>query len=256
MRYEILGPTRIVHRESEFTFTANKNETLLCSLLVRANQIVSCDQLLAELWEENPPPRASAGLYVYISQVRKFMQSIDPGVNPIETRSPGYMMIVAPGELDLHVFQRKVTEGRQLLELRCLSAASRALEDALAIWHGPSFGGLRGGPIINGAAIWLEEARLDCIELLMETYMLEGRHRKVISWMFPLIAEYPLRETFYQLLMLALYRSGRQADALRLYQQARSHIATEIGMEPCRALRNLYQAILVEDESLESNGVL
>src|SRR5262249_16033889 len=130
--------------------------------------------------------------------------------------------------------------------------AAVCLEGAISLWQGAPFGGLCGGPIVGGFTTWLDEARLQCIEHLMSAYIAEGRNWEVVSQIYPPIHEYPLRETFYQLLMLALYRSGRKADALRVYQQARTVLVGEIGMEPCRPMRDLYQAILGEHESLQA----
>jgi len=250
MRYEILGPLRVTRDGEEYSLSAHKTEILFAVLLVRANQVVSADQLLTELWDGELPHRACAGLYVYISQLRKFLTRIGKSKSPIQTRSPGYLLNVGPEEFDLFQFQRAVMRGRRQTEAGQAAEGARSLEEGLALWRGMPLGGLRGGPIVRGFAIWLEEARLECIELLVKAQFLEGRHAEVVTRLYSLIADYPLRESFYQMLMLALYRSNRPADALRVYQQARARIIEEIGLEPSRAMRDLHQAILLDDAEL------
>jgi SARP family transcriptional regulator, regulator of embCAB operon len=251
MRYEILGPLRVRTDSAEHTVSAPKVEVLFATLLIRANQVVPADQLLTELWDGDLPKRACAGLYVYVSQLRKFLVHVGKVRNPIQTRAPGYLLSVEPGELDLAEFQSAVYKGRRLLESGNSAQAAQALEGALGLWRGTAFGGLRGGPLLRGFTTWLEEARLECSELLVKALLAQGRYQEAVSRLYSLVAENPLRETFYQLLMLALYRSSRPADALRVYQQARTLIIDEIGLEPCRALRDLHQAILLEDTALD-----
>jgi SARP family transcriptional regulator, regulator of embCAB operon len=250
MRYDILGPLRILYGGNEFALSAPKTEILLTALLIRANKIVPANLLLTELWGEDPPRRASAGLHVYVSQLRKFLGQIGGVRDAIVTRSPGYMLRIAHTELDVHLFQDRMGEGRRQLVAGRSAEAVTAFEAALDLWHGPALGGLASGPILAGFATWLEECRMECLELLVGSRLAAGQHRETVSTLYSLIAEHPLREEFYRLLMLALYRSGRQADALRVYQQARGVVIDELGLEPCRGLRELHQAILVEDNTL------
>lgn len=256
MRYEILGPLRIIHGGRMFTLRAQKAEVLLAALLVRANQIVPNGVLVRELWEDDPPRRASDGLYVYVCQLRKFLADVSGGRKPIQTRSPGYSLQLEDGDLDLHQFQSAVLAGRRRLERQDWNAAAAAFDRALSLWRDAPFGGLPGGPIVAGFALWLEEARLECLELRMTALVKAGRHREAVNELFSLIAEHPLHEAFYQLLMLALYRSNRQADAVRVYRRARNLIVAEIGLEPGRAMRDLHQAILVADDSLDTMAAI
>lgn len=252
MRYEILGPLRVQHDGKAYSLSTPKVEVLFSTLLIRSNQVVSADQLLSELWDGELPKRACAGLYVYVSQLRKFLAHAGKAKKSIETRAPGYLLNVEPGELDLTEFQSAVFKGRRLLETGNPAQAAQSLDAALGLWRGSAFGGLKGGPLLRGFTIWLEEARLECSELAVKALLAQGRHQEAVSRLYSLMAEHPLRETIYHLLMLALYRSSRPADALRIYQQARSLIIDEIGLEPSRALRDLHQAILLEDAALDA----
>jgi DNA-binding SARP family transcriptional activator len=223
-------------------------EVLLATLLIRANQVVPSSQLLSELWGENPPRQATAGLYVYISQLRKMLARKDCPENPIITRPPGYLLQLRHEELDLHQFEVSMRAGRQFHKSGDHTAAADSLERALSLWRGAPFGGLRGGPLVNSFSTWLEESRLECIETLTEIHLRLGRHRETVSTLYALIADHPSREEFYRLLMIALHRSGRQADALRMYQHARNLIVRELGVEPSRSLRELHQEILHADQ--------
>ncbi|WP_324607853.1 AfsR/SARP family transcriptional regulator [Streptomyces sp. NRRL F-5123] len=231
--------------------SARKMEILLATLLIRAGQLMSADQLLTELWGEDPPRRADAGLYVYISQLRKFLGSITESNSTIVTKSPGYVLHLGSDELDLHAFQNSARLGREQLKSGTAGEAAKTLESALALIRGSVLGGLQGGPVTTSFATWFEEARLECLEMQMEAHLALDRHREVVSPLYSLIAEHPLREAFYQFLMIALYRSGRQADAIRVYKRARDIIVDELGLEPCRSLRDLHQAILVADGDVD-----
>lgn len=250
MRYELLGPLRVSKQDADLLLAAPKLEVLLAALLIRADQVVSAEQLLMELWGEAPPRRARAGLYVYISQLRK---ALDPGPgapSPILTRTPGYTLRLGTDEFDLHGFQRLVRAGRVLLGQGRVAEAADQFERALGLWRGSILGGLEGGPIIDSFSVWLEECRLECLELQVEADLRLGRHRQVVGRLYSLTTEHPLRETFWRLLMLALYRSDRQADALRTYQRTRELVAAELGVEPGSALRDLHRAILLNDSNL------
>jgi DNA-binding SARP family transcriptional activator len=154
-------------------------------------------------------------------------------------------------ELDLHRFQREFSQGRTHLREGRYEQASRCFTTALSLWRGTAFSEYRDGPLISGFVSWLEEAHLECIELLIDADLAAGRHRELVGWLLSLTAEYPLKENFHERLMLALYRSGRQADALRAYQSVREMLDRDLGLEPSRPLRDLQRAILVADGRLD-----
>lgn len=250
MKYEMLGPLRVTDESGSSFINARKIQVLLALLLVRSKQVVSIDEAITEIWGNNPPRRATAGVHVYISQLRKFLSRPDRAENPIVTRPPGYLLQLGDDEIDVHQFRALMHQGRSHLKAGQHPEASNAFEDALALWRGPVLGDLCGGPALEGFAAWTQEARLECTELLVEAQLCQGRHRELVGRLYSLTAEHPLREAFYRQLMLALSRSERQADALRVYQQARNTLNEELGLEPCRALRELQRAILVDDDRL------
>jgi SARP family transcriptional regulator, regulator of embCAB operon len=231
--------------------TAPKMEVVLAVLLIRADQVVSVEQLITEMWGGTRPKRATAALYVYVSQLRKLVTGRTGAAGPIITRAPGYVLRTGSDELDLHVFQRLVREGRESMRRDQYEPASRAFESALTLWRGSPLSELREGPIINGFAMWLDEVRLECHEMLVETNLRLGRHREMVSLLHELIREHPLHEAFYRQLMLALYRSERRADALAVYQSARSTLNRELGLEPGRQLGEMQRSILAASEVLD-----
>nr|WP_062343034.1 AfsR/SARP family transcriptional regulator [Herbidospora sakaeratensis] len=252
MRYELLGPLRVSDgRESHF-LSAPKMETTLAILLVRAEWVTTKEQLITELWGESPPQRASAALHVYISQLRKFLAAAGHGDGEtIVTRSSGYVLRLRDAEYDVADFQRAVAHGRMCLQAGRYEEALAQFEEALRLVRGPVLDQLPDGPVLAAFAAWAEEERLDCLELSIEARTALGRHREVIGPLNGLITQHPLRESFYRQLMLALYRSERQADALQVYRTAQQVLQAELGVQPCPALRRLHHAILTSDALLD-----
>ncbi|AOR31542.1 activator protein [Streptomyces fodineus] len=247
MRYEIMGPVRVIDEEGYSTIKAQKVEILLAVLLVRSDQVVTVDQLIREIWGEEPPRRVTAALHVYVSQVRKFLKRPGGGDGPVLTKSPGYMLCLGSDELDLRSFDQLVRKGREYHRSRKFEAATRSFENALGLCRGPLLDGVCRGPILQGFQTWFNEARLECMEMLMDARLALGRHRELISDLYRLGTEHPLRETFHRQLMLALHRSDRRADALQVYQRARRALHDELGLEPGRALQEMQHAILTAD---------
>ncbi|CAO5154852.1 SARP family transcriptional regulator, regulator of embCAB operon [Frankia sp. AiPs1] len=246
MRYEVLGPLRMMGKDDYGSINARKSAVTLAVLLVCADQIVSIDRLVTEVWNEHTPRRTSAAVHVYISQLRKLLGACS-ATSAIDTVTPGYRLVLGSDELDLHAFQRLVALGRERERQGRDEDAVGLLESALGLWRGPALDGLRGGPVVDGFATWLEECRLECFEMMVEVKLRLGRHREVVAPLRRLIAEHPLRETFCRQLMLALYHADRAADALRQYQHTRRILVDELGLEPGRALREVHQAILADD---------
>ncbi|MDT0439255.1 MULTISPECIES: AfsR/SARP family transcriptional regulator [Streptomyces] len=252
MRYEILGSFCVVVGDEQALLESRKLEILLAVLLIRADHVVNCRSLMTELWDAEPPTRAAAGIHVNISRLRKFLKQRKWAGGQIITRSPGYMLQLGSDEVDARTFDKMVNSGREQLRRQEYAAASTVLRSALGLWHGSSpFGGLQGGPILAGYSRRMEESRLECLEMMIEAELALGRHRELVSELYALTTEHPLQETFYRQLMLALYRSDRQADALSTFHSARHVINANLGLEPCQALRDLHHAILVEDRRLD-----
>ncbi|MFF7634694.1 BTAD domain-containing putative transcriptional regulator [Kitasatospora sp. NPDC008050] len=248
MKYQLLGSLRVIDGNSTTFLSAQKVETLLAALLVRSDHVVTTDQLMNELWGEQLPRRASAGLHVYISELRKFLNRPGRADSPIVTRSSGYMLRLRNDELDHQAFLDLTELGRRHLREQNHEEAVDCFERGLALWRGPVLGDLGDGPILRSFATWLTEVRLDCAEMYVDARLQLGRHRELVGYLFSLIAESPLRETFYRQLMVALYRSERRAEALKVYQSARSTLIDELGLEPCSALQELHRAVLAADD--------
>jgi DNA-binding SARP family transcriptional activator len=230
---------------------ARKLETLLVSLLLREKQVVSVDQLIADLWGDKPPRRATAALHVYISQLRKFLTAAGCAPNPVITRAPGYLIQIDADDLDLNVFRKLVRQGRAHRQMHRHEEASAAFQSALALWRGPALADVRHSPVVDGFVTLLEELRLECIELLVESDFALGRERELVTFLHTMIIENPLREVYYRQLMLALYRCDRRAEALEVYRRARTTFTRELGIEPGRPMRELHQAILQANDRLD-----
>lgn len=244
----MLGPLRVVDGDGSSSISARKIELLLAALLVRADDVVPTDQLITEVWGDRAPRRATAGLHVYVSELRKFLSRADRPDGRIVTRPPGYLLSMGSDEIDVRTFLDLVGLGRSRLRERRHQEAANCFEDSLALWRGPVLGDLACGPMIDGYVTWLSEARVECTEMLIDAQLQLGRHRELVGRLFSLTAEFPLRETFCRQLMLALYRSDRRAEALQVYQLARRTLDVELGLEPCRALQDLRRAILAADD--------
>jgi SARP family transcriptional regulator, regulator of embCAB operon len=250
MRYQILGPACVIGRDRSSSINARKIELLLIALLSRANRIVPARQLMQEIWSDVIPQRATAGIYVYISQLRKFLDQLDSSADHIRTQSQGYLLRVGSGELDASLFLQDLDTGRTHARYQRYELASSCFEDALNRWRGPTVWSTDCGPLIQAYATYLTERRLEGIEMLVDARLELGHHRELAGWLYTLTTEYPMREVFYRQLMLALYRSERQADALNVYRCARQALLDELGLEPCRSLRHLHQSILTADDEL------
>ncbi|MGZ5322330.1 MAG: BTAD domain-containing putative transcriptional regulator, partial [Solirubrobacterales bacterium] len=206
----------------------------------------SADRLIDELWGGGPPERAAAALRVNVSRLRKTLSQ-----DVLATKSPGYVIRVEPEELDLHRFERLVDEGRSLLARGLPADASERLREALSLWRGPALADFGYESFAQTAITRLEEIRLAAVELRIDADLALGRHDDLVGELEALVAEQPLRERLRGHLMTALYRSGRQAEALDAYRDARRALVDELGIEPCTALQELEQAILRQEPTLK-----
>ncbi|MCM3925343.1 AfsR/SARP family transcriptional regulator [Frankia sp. AiPs1] len=232
--------------------SAPKMEMTLAALLVGAGRVTTKDSLVLELWGDRPPRRAAAAIHVYISQLRKFLAAAgtDPAYT-IVTKPSGYLLRLDGASFDVTEFQDALRDGRAQQAAGRYEAALDSAECALSLVRGPVLESAAEGPVLTTFAAWAEEERLAALELSVEARTALGRHREVISLLGTLTAQYPLRESFYSQLMLVLYRSGRQAEALAVYRAAQQVLRAELGLEPCRSLRRLHNAILTADRLLD-----
>jgi DNA-binding SARP family transcriptional activator len=236
MDFRILGPLEVLERGHQVALGGAKQRALLATLLLQANEVVSTDRLVDALWEEEPPARADKALQVYVSQLRKAL-----GRERLETKTPGYVLRVGDEELDVVRFERLLDEGRP--------------KEALALWRGQPLADVAYSRFARSEIARLEELRVAALEERIEQDLAAGRHANVIGELEALVHEHPLRERLRGQLMLALYRSGRQAEALDAYQQGRSLLSEELGLEPSRRLRELQQAILNQDPALDASVI-
>ncbi len=249
MEFRILGPLQVLDGEVEVPLPSRKERELLAVLLLHAGAVVSRERLIDELWGESPPPTAGKALNVHVSRLRKTLAR--NGHEPIATRPPGYALRVEPEQLDAACFERLVAEARERAAAGETKAARNLLAEALALWRGPALDGIELESAARTEAARLEELRLAAEMERIDCDLALGSHDDVIADLETLVAEHPLRERLRGQLMLALYRAGRQADALRVYQEARRTLVEELGLEPSAALQRLERAILNHDPALE-----
>ena len=253
MEFRILGPLEVRSEGRELSLGGAKQRALLAVLLLHANEVVSTDRLVDELWGDRPPATASKAVQVYVSQLRKSLRARhgQGEEEPIlVTRSPGYMIRVAAGQLDADCFEELVDQGRQELAARRARRAAQVLLEALALWRGPALADFASDGFAQSEIARLEEARISAVEERIEADLALGRHSELVGELESLVAAHPLRERFRGQLMLALYRCGRQAEALETYREARRLLVDELGLEPSQALQRLEKAILVQDPAL------
>ena len=245
MEYRVLGPVEARQDGHELPLGGPKQRVLLGLLLLNANKTVSRDRLIEGLWGERPPPSAAHTLDNSVSRMRKAL-----GDGRLVTRTPGYLLRVEPGELDLDRFERLYRRGHEALARGATSEAAELLRAALALWRGPALANVLYEPFGTSEAEHLEERRLLALEDRIDADLALGRSGELIPELEALLHDHPLRERILGQLMLALYRSGRQAEALGALQSARHRLAAELGLEPGPSLVKLERQILRHDPAL------
>jgi DNA-binding SARP family transcriptional activator len=247
MDFRILGPLEVVDQGRTLGLGGPRQRALLALLLTHANNVVSSDRLIDELWGTDAPGNATNALQYHVSQLRKALAPSDA----IATQDPGYVIHVTPEELDLLRFERL----REAAKDGEPDQALRLLREALALWRGPALGDLAHEEFAQVEIQRLEELRITTLEQRIDAELTLGLHRDVVSELESLVRAHPLRERLCAQLMLALYRSGRQAEALDAYREMRRVLVEELGLEPSPALQELEQAILRQDEALSPDRV-
>jgi YVTN family beta-propeller protein len=250
VEFRILGPLAVVHGGRPVRVGAAKEHAVLAVLLLHPGEVVSRERLIDELWGESPPPTAAKAVNVYVSQLRKALAV--NGVDPIATRAGGYAIEVAPNGLDATRFEELVDEARACVAAGDVEAAADMLRAGLALWRGPALAGVALESFARNEVDRLEELRLGALLDRIDCDLALGRDESVVGELEVLVAQHPLRERLRAQHMLALYRCGRQADALRAYQDARTTLVDELGLEPSPALQRLERGILNHDPALEA----
>jgi YVTN family beta-propeller protein len=252
MEFRILGPLEIVDDGRTLALKGSKKRALLAILLLHANEVVSRERLLEDLWGERRPETAATALHGYVSQLRKTLEPDSRRDHSVlVTRAPGYELRLDAESLDLKRFQRLAERGKRALASGDTDTAAATLEEALSLWRGQPLAEFATTPFALIETLRLEELRLSATEDRVEADLALGRHASLVAELETLVAEHPHRERLCAYLMLALYRSGRQAEALDVYQRTRRALVEELGIEPGTMLQQLERAILNHDPSLE-----
>src|SRR4051794_11860420 len=246
MEFQILGPLEVRDERGPISVVGAKPRGVLAMLLLHANAPVSAERLAMALWGEEAPARAVKTVQVHISRLRKALGDTDA----IETSPAGYRLRVRPGELDLERFEQLAGEGRRALADGDPDRAAEVLRAALALWRGPALADLAAEPFAQGEIARLEEQRLATVEARVEADLARGLEAELAGELRQLVAAHPARERLAEQLMLALYRCGRQTEALDAYREARERLVAELGVDPGPDLRRLHAAILRHARSL------
>jgi DNA-binding SARP family transcriptional activator len=264
VRIDLLGPLSLRAGGTLVTPTAAKPRHMLALLALNANRVVRNESMIDELWENSPPSSVTTTLQTYVYHLRKCLNvpapnddasgdPSQPAPPPLRTFAGGYMLSLEPGCLDSARFEELVQRGRLQLELGETAPAARTLREALQLWRGPALVDVNRGTLLQAEVLRLEEIRRSALELRIDADLGLGRHHEVLVDLVALVAQQPTHEGFQMRLILALYRAGRRAEALRAYQQARQTLIAELGIDPSGNLQRLHRAILVGDA--EPSGV-
>ncbi|MDQ4104313.1 MAG: winged helix-turn-helix domain-containing protein [Actinomycetota bacterium] len=254
MEFRILGPLEVADEGRPVTLPGNRERAVLVLLLLSANRVVPVERLVEDLWEEKVPEGAAGALRVFVSRLRKTLR--EAGGNAILlTKPPGYLLQIERDALDAARFEDLLTEGREHAARGDHETAAARLRQALSLWRGPALADVADAPLARAEAARLEEARLAALEERVEADLACGRHVEVVPELNHLTKAHSLRERLWGQRMVALYRSGRQAEALHVYQELRRLLAEELGLEPSTELARLENAILRHAPELDTPGL-
>ncbi|RAJ32096.1 DNA-binding SARP family transcriptional activator [Kitasatospora sp. SolWspMP-SS2h] len=254
VRIDLLGPLEIGHSmksvQSHDTarVTASKPRRVLALFAVNAESTVGVDRIIDELWPDGPPNTVKTIVQTYVHQLRKMFAAVlecPHTSDPIATRPDGYVLTVPRANVDTFRFQHLVDRGRAELRGGNPVGAADLLREALALWRGPIPADLTSGPALRGLAVYLEEARLEAVQLRIEADLTNNRHEEIVAELRALIETHRLHESFYLKLMEALRRSGRRGEALTVFGQLRQTLDRELGLQPSPEARRLQHEILV-----------
>ncbi len=247
MEFRILGPLEVLDNDRALQLGSRKQRTLLALLVLHAGKVVSRDRLIDDLWHGEPPPAADATLRSHISRLRSVL-----GASRLPSQPPGYLLVLARDEVDAARFEQLLAQGRAALAEGHAAEAASVLRSALALWRGSALADVAYESFAQSEIARLEDLRLAVLEERIEADLALSRHADLVGELEALVAEHPLRERLRGQLMLALYRSGRQAEALDSYQELRRLLTDELGLEPSEAIKDLQREILCHDPALSA----
>jgi len=254
MRFRLLGPVEVRAGEDWRGIGAPKWRSVLAALLIHPGQIVSADTLIGELWRDEPPARAANLVSIYVLRLRRLMD--DPDGHLLVTRAPGYLLRVAGDDTDALLFEAMVRDGRRAFAAGDPEGAARRLTEALGLWYGRPLADVPPTPLVEAEAERLSELRLGADELRITAELALGGHDQAVAEVRRLLADHPLREGLWLLLMRALDGAGRHAEALEAYGQARDAISGQLGVDPGAELRQLHADLLAKDTAASPVGVI
>lgn len=260
VQYGVLGPLSVTDEGTDYTPTAPKQRQLLALLLLNPNHIVATSSCIEELWDDDPPDSAGSTLQTYVLQLRRKLATVRSigsaaaAKKILVTRSRGYMLRVAPGELDLEGLNRMAAQGRAALARHDDGCAALLFRQALALSRGEPLADVPLGPRTRAWIAGLGEQCLSIHEQRIEADLRLGMHHELIAELSRLIVAHPTHENFHAQLMVALYRSGRQTHALEVMTRLREVLSNELGLEPSRRMQSLHQAVLAGDERLDASA--
>ena len=250
MKVGLLGPLEVAGPGGRVRIGGAKERMVLALLALRAGEVVSRDALVDALWGDDPPATAIKTLQGHVARVRRALEAAGM-TDVLMTRPPGYVLGVVPESVDVTGFERHATAGRNALAEGDASSAAAELGEALGLWRGDALADCRSGGWAAAQALRLDELRLSTVEDRIDADLMLGQHAVLVGELESLLARHPLRERLWAALMIALYRSGRQAESVRAYQRARDVLVGELGLEPGAELRRLEVAVLAGDPVLD-----
>jgi DNA-binding SARP family transcriptional activator len=252
VHFLVLGTLEVVHDDCILDLGRAQQRALLALLLVHANQVVAADRIVAVLWPGNLPADPSAAVQAQVSLLHQVLVSCGRNAQAVlEEREPGYVLHVGDDELDAARFERLVEAGRIALALGWMGEAAVHLGSALGLWRGEPLADFAGQPFVHDEAARLRELRLAAVEDWIEAELGLGHHATVVGELRRLADAYPLREPLWAQLMLALYRSDRQAEAVRAFGRLRANLAGALGIDPSPALQQLEELVRLQKPELE-----
>src|SRR4051794_29465271 len=246
--FRILGDLEVVQDARPVPLGSHQQRAVLAMLVLHAGEIVPAERLIDGLWGDAPPATAAKTVQVYVSRLRHALGAPDV----IATRDHGYALHAGRADVDLAIFERLTAEARAASAAGDADQAAAALREGLALWRGDPLAEFAGEPFARPEIGRLQELRLEALELRAEADLALGRHAALAGELQRLADDHPYRERLHELLMLALYRCGRQSDALAAYRRTRAQLVDELGIEPGPALRELHEAILRQDPGLDA----
>jgi DNA-binding SARP family transcriptional activator len=255
VEFRILGPVEVVSDGRVVALGSLRQRAVLAILLLHVNEVVSRERLIEDLWGERAPETAAASLHTYVWQLRKALKAGN-GAAPklLVTRAPGYVLEVDADHVDLKQFELLARRGKRELVADDANAAASTLAEALALWRGHPLQEFGSAPFALAESLRLQELRISVLEDRIDADLALGRHDRLVGELEPIVVEHPYRERLCGQLMLALYRCGRQAEALEAYRKTRRRLAEELGIEPGPALQELEQAILRHEPTIPTEA--